>query len=62
MLAYAVRRMFVSVPILVLATFVVFVMVSLSGDPLAYLKTRNPPPRRAPSNSRRSGCTLMSRC
>ncbi|MGH3911343.1 MAG: ABC transporter permease, partial [Pseudonocardiaceae bacterium] len=44
MLAYAVRRMFVSVPILVLATFVVFVMVSLSGDPLSDLKTRNPPP------------------
>ncbi|MCA1673265.1 MAG: ABC transporter permease, partial [Actinobacteria bacterium] len=44
MLAYAVRRMFVSVPILVLATFVVFVIVSLSGDPLSDLKTRNPPP------------------
>lgn len=44
MLAYAVRRMFVSAPVLVLATFVVFVMVSLSGDPLSDLKTRNPPP------------------
>ncbi|MDQ3760379.1 MAG: ABC transporter permease [Actinomycetota bacterium] len=44
MLAYAVRRVLVSVPILVLATFVVFVMVSLSGDPLSELKTRNPPP------------------
>ncbi len=44
MLAYAVRRILVSVPILVLATFVVFVMVSLSGDPLSELKTRNPPP------------------
>jgi peptide/nickel transport system permease protein len=44
MLAYAVRRILVSVPILVMATFVVFVMVSLSGDPLSALKTRNPPP------------------
>ncbi|MGH3769905.1 MAG: ABC transporter permease [Pseudonocardiaceae bacterium] len=44
MLAYAVRRILVSVPILLLATFVVFVMVSLSGDPLSQLKTRNPPP------------------
>lgn len=44
MLAYAVRRILVSVPILVIATFVVFVMVSLSGDPLSELKTRNPPP------------------
>lgn len=44
MLAYAVRRVLVSVPILVLATFVVFVMVALSGDPLSDLKARNPPP------------------
>lgn len=43
MLAYAVRRVAVSVPILIIATFVVFVMVSLSGDPLSELKTRNPP-------------------
>ena len=32
MLAYAVRRVAVSVSILVIATFVVFVMASLSGD------------------------------
>jgi peptide/nickel transport system permease protein len=44
MLAYAVRRVLVSVPILVIATFVVFAMVALSGDPLSPLKTRNPPP------------------
>ncbi|MGH3687152.1 MAG: ABC transporter permease [Pseudonocardiaceae bacterium] len=44
MLAYALRRILVSVPILVIATFVVFVMVALSGDPLSPLKTRNPPP------------------
>ena len=44
MLAYALRRILVSVPILIIATFVIFVMVSLSGDPLSELKTRNPPP------------------
>jgi peptide/nickel transport system permease protein len=44
MLAYAVRRVLVSVPILVAATFLVFVMVALSGDPLSELRTRNPPP------------------
>jgi peptide/nickel transport system permease protein len=44
MLVYALRRVLVSVPILVIATFVVFVMVALSGDPLSPLKTRNPPP------------------
>lgn len=44
MLAYAVRRILVSVPILVAATFLVFVMVALSGDPLSELRTRNPPP------------------
>lgn len=44
MLAYAVRRMLFSVPILVLATFIVYVIASLSGDPLSELRTRNPPP------------------
>lgn len=44
MLAYAVRRVLVSVPIIVAATILVFVMVSLSGDPLSQLRTRNPPP------------------
>lgn len=44
MLAYALRRILISVPILIIATFVIFVMVSLSGDPLSELKTRNPPP------------------
>lgn len=44
MLAYALRRVLVSVPILVAATFLVFVMVSLSGDPLSRLRAVNPPP------------------
>lgn len=44
MLAYSVRRALISVPILIVATFLVFVMVTLSGDPLSQLKQRNPPP------------------
>lgn len=44
MIAYAVRRLLVSVPILVAATFAVFVMVSLSGDPLSPLRERSPQP------------------
>lgn len=44
MWAYAMRRVLVSVPILIIATFVVFMMVSASGDPLSELRTRNPPP------------------
>jgi peptide/nickel transport system permease protein len=44
MLAFALRRLFISVPILIVSTFVVFVMVSLSANPLSYLIARNPPP------------------
>jgi peptide/nickel transport system permease protein len=44
MLAFALRRLFVSVPILIVSTFVVFVMVSLSANPLKDLVARNPPP------------------
>ncbi|MFF0145361.1 peptide/nickel transport system permease protein [Amycolatopsis sulphurea] len=44
MLAFALRRLFVSVPILIVSTFVVFVMVSLSANPLSPLIARNPPP------------------
>lgn len=44
MLAYAVRRLAVAVPIILVSTFVVFLLVTFSGDPLATLKGRNPPP------------------
>ncbi len=44
MLAFALRRLFVSIPILIVSTFVVFVMASLSANPLTYLIARNPPP------------------
>jgi peptide/nickel transport system permease protein len=44
MLAFAVRRIAVSIPILLISTFIVFMLASLSGNPLSPLLTRNPPP------------------
>jgi peptide/nickel transport system permease protein len=43
-LAYVIRRIFVSIPVLVGSTILVFFMVKLSGDPLEPLKLRNPRP------------------
>jgi peptide/nickel transport system permease protein len=42
MLAYAIRRVLISIPVLLISTFIVFLLVSLSGDPLANLKTKQP--------------------
>ncbi|NUR86859.1 MAG: ABC transporter permease [Nonomuraea sp.] len=44
MLNYTIRRLLVSIPVIVASTFIVFLLVTLSGDPLAGLKGRNPPP------------------
>jgi peptide/nickel transport system permease protein len=44
MLAFVVRRIAVSVPILLISSFIVFLLASLSGNPLSGLLTRNPPP------------------
>jgi peptide/nickel transport system permease protein len=44
MLAFALRRIAVSIPILLVSTFIVFMLASLSGNPLSPLLTRNPPP------------------
>ena len=43
MLAYTIRRLFVAIPIMIVSSFVVFVLVSLTGDPLDNLRGRNPP-------------------
>lgn len=47
MLAYSLRRLAMSIPVLLASTFVVFMMVSISGDPLADLRARNPRPPEA---------------
>jgi peptide/nickel transport system permease protein len=44
MLAYAIRRLLVSIPIILVSTFVVFLLVTFAGDPLANLRTKQPLP------------------
>lgn len=44
MIRYALRRLLISIPVVIASSIVVFVLVSLSGDPLAAFKGRNPPP------------------
>jgi peptide/nickel transport system permease protein len=53
-LAYVIRRIFISIPILIGSTVLTFLMVKLSGDPLEGLKLRNPPaPRQTILNEER---------
>jgi peptide/nickel transport system permease protein len=47
MLAYIARRFAIAIPIILVSTFVVFLLVSMSGDPLDSLRNRNPPTPRA---------------
>ncbi|MCX3062212.1 ABC transporter permease [Streptomyces beihaiensis] len=48
MLAYAVRRVLVSIPVLIASTFIVFLVVVNAGDPVANFATsRNPAPSKA---------------
>ncbi|MGH3448258.1 MAG: ABC transporter permease [Nocardioidaceae bacterium] len=44
MLAYAIRRFVIGIVVLFVSTFVIFVMVSLSGDPLGPIKAKTPKP------------------
>jgi peptide/nickel transport system permease protein len=48
MVAYAARRVLVSIPVLVASSILVFIVGKLVGDPLESLKLRNPP---APAQS-----------
>jgi peptide/nickel transport system permease protein len=43
MLSFMVRRLLISIPLVLLASVLVFLLVANSGDPLAELKSRNPP-------------------
>jgi peptide/nickel transport system permease protein len=51
MLAFAVRRLLVSIPVFILSTFLVFLLVTWGSDPLAQLKAKNPPPSPAVINA-----------
>jgi len=50
MLAFAIRRLLVSIPVFILSTFLVFLLVTWGADPLAALKAKNPPPSQAVIN------------
>jgi peptide/nickel transport system permease protein len=43
MLSFIIRRLLISIPVLILSSVLVFLLVANSGDPLADLKQRNPP-------------------
>ncbi|GLZ40876.1 ABC transporter permease [Actinokineospora sp. NBRC 105648] len=43
MLAYVLRRLLHTIPIILVGSFITFVMVSASGDPLGDLKAKQPP-------------------
>jgi peptide/nickel transport system permease protein len=45
-LAYVVRRVLISIPVLIGSSILVFIIVKLSGNPLSYLIEQNPPPSR----------------
>jgi peptide/nickel transport system permease protein len=44
MFVFVIRRVLVSIPVLVASTILTFLLVKVSGDPLSYLKLRNPRP------------------
>lgn len=44
MLSYVVRRLLLMIPMMLAATFLMFMVVSFSGDPLAEVRMQQPPP------------------
>jgi peptide/nickel transport system permease protein len=44
MLVFVIRRVLISIPVLIASTILTFVIVKISGDPLEYLKQRQPKP------------------
>ncbi|XHE16822.1 ABC transporter permease (plasmid) [Agrobacterium deltaense] len=44
MLSYLIRRLAIMAPMMLAATFLMFMIVSFSGDPLAEVRTMQPPP------------------
>jgi peptide/nickel transport system permease protein len=51
MLAFAIRRLLVSIPVFIVSTFLVFLLVTWGADPLAQLEAKNPPPSQAVINA-----------
>ncbi len=44
MLVFVIRRVLISIPVLIASTLLTFILVKISGDPLQYLKLRSPRP------------------
>jgi peptide/nickel transport system permease protein len=44
MLVFVIRRVLISIPVLIASTIVTFIIAKLAGDPLLYLKQRHPRP------------------
>lgn len=53
MVPFIIRRLAIAVVVLIVSTFVTFVMVANSGDPLGTLTQRQPPPPKATINAMR---------
>jgi peptide/nickel transport system permease protein len=47
MLVFVIRRVLISIPVLIASTILTFVIVKLTGDPLQYLRDRHPLPARS---------------
>jgi peptide/nickel transport system permease protein len=47
MLVFVIRRVLISIPVLIASTVLTFIIVKLTGDPLTYLKQRHPLPPKA---------------
>ncbi len=58
MYAYALRRVLISIPLLLLSSIIVYVLVHFAGDPLRDLEGRNPPVPEAVLQARREGLGL----
>jgi peptide/nickel transport system permease protein len=56
--AYALRRLLISIPLLLLSSMIVYALVHFAGDPLADLKGRNPPVPEAVLQQRRHNLYL----
>jgi peptide/nickel transport system permease protein len=58
MISFIIRRLLISIPVLILSSVLVFLLVANSGDPLGELKGRNPPVPKQVLDARRHQLNL----
>jgi peptide/nickel transport system permease protein len=58
MISFIIRRLLISIPVVILSSVLVFLLVANSGDPLGDLKSRNPPVPRSVLDLRRHQLNL----